>query len=345
MESLSVQETCGTTTTQQPTCGAMVEELMIAGERGPRRRLDSSNMHAPDSKVITVGSSPVENDRQLMRLHTKESEKAGSTGEVRPGQRNRYQPMSDIVRSFTDLVGLTTQRVSDGLNVPAHLLPINMDSFQSRHMRVQLSLNDPTLPQVYRTAHRLYVTGCPLVDMRSHGCTMRHIVGIGVHYDNWTYQCGFGLREVALMGGSWHDAVDMGFSPAHMSERDRNGAALLRDGPFNLTWNDLEYDLGLTIDEAIFEVGLTSADLAMLGEDLNSLIRRGFGSQHAQHMNEPSCNFQSTLNACPEDIDYVFGSNFSDKKKTAVSRTRKSVITQADPLMRERTSKQKSFVF
>jgi hypothetical protein len=319
--------------------GAMVSELQLAAVQVPRPRLESMDLDNKDSKVITAGSSPAESDRQIMLLAP--ADYAATRQSV--ARHDTLRPVSDIIRTFTDMVGITTRANARGIAGETPSLPINIEC--KRYMRVQLSMNDPTLPQAYRTAHRLYVTGCPLVDMRSHGCTMRHIVGIGVNYDDWTYRCGYGLREVALMGGSWHDAVDMGFSPVHISERDKNGTALLRDPPFQLTWNDLKYDLGLTIDEAIFEIGVTSADLAMLGENLSSLIHRGFGTQHAQHMNEPVCNFESTLKASSEDIQYVFGSSTSytkpRKEHSACTQSTKTVHRQANKTQHKQTN----FVF
>lgn len=285
-----------------PVRGDMVSELRRF--KAPHARLLSTKVDDRGTSMITATSSPVEGDRQIMLLR-----------DMVPGkQRHRSKKPSAVdslvgdsmVRSFTDMVGITTDTQRACAVVVGETNPVNMTAFECRKMRVQLSMDDPSISQVYRSAHRRYVSGCSLADMRSHGCTMRHLVGIGVSYDEWTQQCGYGLKEVAFMGGSWNDVVDMGFSPQHISDRDKNGAVLLRDSPFGVTWDDIEHDVGITVDEAVFEAGFNTSDFAMLGESLRDMILRGFGPLHAERMGEPASNFEYTLGASASDLNTVF---------------------------------------
>ena len=39
----------------------------------------------------------------------------------------------------------------------------------------------------------------------------------------------------------------------------------------------LEWSLGLTVDEAVGTIQLTTADFAVFGETISTLIRKGFG--------------------------------------------------------------------
>ena len=87
---------------------------------------------------------------------------------------------------------------------------------------------------------------------------------------------------------------------------EKNGPAILAGPPFNVDFNMLERDLGLTIDDSVFEFNFSSADFHVLGENVGSLVRRGLAPVHVQHMQEPASNFQLSLDACPADIQYLF---------------------------------------
>ena len=132
------------------------------------------------------------------------------------------------------------------------------------------------------------------------------------------------------MGGGWQHAVAMGFLPIHMNLRDRNSPSHLVDAPFAVRWLELERDLGITIDEAVFDVGLTSADFAILGETLESLLHRGFGPHHVQHMAEPKSNFEYTLGATSGQLRALVSKPetlYTDSGRTAVSDTGRTAVS------------------
>ena len=300
VESRSNHELVGTSMTtelsQFPDAGG-VETLVVS---------TSSN------RVLTRSTNHAENDRQLKQLdETYQRQKSQH-------QRNSYMMQAEeesggvfskTLSVFTDMVGLThkaAEQHKETSIVVGETLPINMNANQAREMRCKLSMADPTLDPFYIRAFQQYVAGCQLAEMRSQGCTMKHLVGIGICYDDWTSKAGYGLREVAFMDGNWSHVVAMGFTPDHIKERDRNGPTLLRDPPFSVTWEDLEYDIGLTVDEAVFVHGFTTADFAIFGETLTELVRRGFNSKHVEAMGEPRTNFELTLNATAEDLRMIF---------------------------------------
>lgn len=142
--------------------------------------------------------------------------------------------------------------------------------------------------------------------MKSSGCTMRHLLLTGVDYNEWNAK-GFGLREVAYMDGDWTDVVNMGFTPKHIMVRQRNGPTILRAAPFEVDWDTLEQDLGLTLDEAVFDHHFSTADFQMFGETLADLCgKRGFTREHAEAMGEPPTNFQLALSATETDLRIFF---------------------------------------
>ena len=52
--------------------------------------------------------------------------------------------------------------------------------------------------------------------------------------------------------------------------------------------------------------GFTTSDFAIFGECLESLVKRGFGPQHVEHMAEPMSNYEYTLHAAADDLRLVF---------------------------------------
>jgi hypothetical protein len=65
----------------------------------------------------------------------------------------------------------------------------------------------------------------------------------------------------------------------------------------------MSYPLGLTIDEAVFTLGFTAADFAVLGETVTTMRRRGFDHSHVQQMQEPVFNFESALRATQAELE------------------------------------------
>ena len=99
----------------------------------------------------------------------------------------------------------------------------------------------------------------------------------------------------------------MGFEPRHIvGHREKNGPSVLASPPFNLTWDNIEEDLGVTIEEAVLECRFTTADFAVLSETIDSMVRRGFSAIHATQMGEPPNNFEISLGATREDIEHLF---------------------------------------
>ena len=96
--------------------------------------------------------------------------------------------------------------------------------------------------------------------------------------------------------------VAMGFTPSHLKQRDRHGPVILKDPPFNVRWRQLAADIGLTVDEAVFDVGFTTCDFEMFGETLQSLMQRGFGREHRKSMKESDDNFAYSLAATREEL-------------------------------------------
>ena len=310
------------------------------------------------TRVLTQASNQVENDRQLRTLDSTQAQQRAQQAKnsylVQAKQASSSGMFAKTLGVFTDMVGLTTNAAASDEErvteiVVGETLPIHMTESQAREMRCKLSTADPTLDPFYVNAFHQYIAGCPLAEMRSKGCTMKHLVGIGVCYDDWTYKSGFGLREVAMLDGDWAHVVAMGFVPQHITERERNGPTLLRDPPFSVQWDDLEYDIGLTVDEAVFVYGFTSADFAIFGENLNDLIRRGFGPQHVDAMGEPKSNFEMILKATHEDLRILFpnqskldshfratGANGNDASRTFSKLTHVSAPLPPSNLLHER---------
>ena len=175
-----------------------------------------------------------------------------------------------------------------------------------RTLRVALSMHDPTLCDALVRAHQMFVSGESLKALRAAGINMGHLIRIGVTFEEWI-RCGYSARDVGFMEGQWHSLAQMGFTPKHMvGKRENSGPAVICAHPFNATFNDLERDLGLTIDESVFECGLSTADFSILGETIGTMRRRGFHATLAQHMKEPPYNYNMSLDANEHDILFLF---------------------------------------
>ena len=57
----------------------------------------------------------------------------------------------------------------------------------------------------------------------------------------------------------------------------------------------------------MYDLGLCCADFSILGENVASLVQRGFNKGHAQHMKEPPYNYTHALSATTEDVRFLFG--------------------------------------
>jgi hypothetical protein len=110
------------------------------------------------------------------------------------------------------------------------------------------------------------------------------------------------------MGGNWQEAIAMGFTPMHIrNDRVKSGPNVLVDVPFKLDWDMMERTMGITIDEAVFELDFSTADFAVFGETVRSLVRRGFAPVHVRKMNEPAGNYELSLEADKADVTFLFG--------------------------------------
>lgn len=252
-----------------------------------------------NTSMITPDSCAIENDRHLYFLDEMKSNRVvqGSSSSTR-GENNHFLYQLGVALGVVKLdVSTDTSSVLTAKELEE----------ARRDVRIRLSMDDPGMGEVHRKAHQLFVAGAPLTDMRANGVSIQHLYEIGVKFDDWSQRCDFGLKELAFMQGTWHDAVLMGFEPRHIVEhREKNGPSVLASPPFNLTWDNLEEDLGVTIEEAVLECKFTTADFAVLKETIDSMVRRGFSAMHATQMGESPNNFEISLGATREDISHLF---------------------------------------
>lgn len=259
-----------------------------------------------NSSLPTSLSHPVEHIRQLEIIHEDERLRDARMLEIHRSTAHTSAPTPHIGRIFSDFIGLTkptkelnTQEVKDK---SAHKL----NTEQRRDLRVQLSMDDLSLAPVLRQTHQEWVKGTPLQDMRTMGIGPDELIAIGISWSDWVQKQQYGVKELAFMGGSWQHAVRMGFMPEDIVlQRDKCGPNILREY-WKVTFEDLEWSLGLTVDEAVGTIKLTTADFAVLGESVSSLIRKGFGAQHAAAMEEPSSSFEMALSATDQDLRLLF---------------------------------------
>ena len=289
-----------------------------------------------NTTVITPQSSATENDRHLYFLD--EIKTVGQDGAV-----NGKSSSAKGIDGITNLTVIQQLSIALGFSAPTVLATntkctsaAELESAR-RELRIRLSMDDPTIDECHRKAHQMFVAGSTLTDMRANGITIKHFIEIGIKFADWAQRCEFGLKELAFMEGDWCDAVVMGFQPVYITScREKNGPSVLTAPPFNVKWDNLERDLGLTIDEAVFECQFTTADFAVLSENIATMVNRGFAPIHAEHMREPPNNFEISLKACEADLNFLFPGRIpqedcSSSQSNHVTRPTVSAFTTLPP--------------
>ena len=171
-----------------------------------------------------------------------------------------------------------------------------LPTLAQRDLRVRLCMDDPLLSDVHLLAHKMYVAGKGVVELRASGVTALHLAEIGVTYDEWSECYGFGVEELVFLGADWPTLCLLGFKPRCItSDRCKSGPSVIARPPLCVTFATLESTLGLTLDEAVFQLAFTTADFAMLGETMGSMEAKGFTDAHARHMGEPATNYTIAL--------------------------------------------------
>ena len=290
----------------------------------------TSPLAEPENAIYatTLHSNPVENDRnshknqQVMGPAANKIGNSGAmamcggtlTGNVaRPsGLMDTLSALSPKAASVLEYLSHTMGLGGAGADGMGTQSQGSTGADKRRTLRVALSMHDPTICSTLVRAHQMFVCGESLKALRAAGINIGHLIRIGVTFEEWV-RCGYSARDVGFMEGQWHNLAQMGFTPKHMvSKRENSGPAVISAHPFNATFNDLERDIGLTIDESVFECELSTADFSILGETVGTLRRRGFHSAHAQHMKEPPYNYTMSLDATEHDILFLFPESASD---------------------------------
>lgn len=151
-----------------------------------------------------------------------------------------------------------------------------------RIMRKRVSVDDPNLPENVRTAVRLFM--CDTWDsIVSKKVQARDLADGGVTFDELVSE-GLGLQDFKNINGTFKDAVRMGFSTKHMvNDPARCGPAVLVKY-FDMTFDKLTSQMGLTIDAAVYTCMFNLADLKLLSPSLANLIVHGFRQEHVHTM-------------------------------------------------------------
>ena len=247
-----------------------------------------------DSPVIGVNSNAIENDRQLNSLDVRVPTSSVTVTSL---------PLhKSLLSSISNLLGLQ--------DADMHYLRSSASTHghsKLREMQVRLSMNDPLFSEKHRTAHRLYVSGKTIPELRAAGVDATHLMEIGVTYDDWAYTYDLGVQDLIFLGAEWKVLLQMGFQPNHITaDRTKAGPTIIAQPPLCISFQTLEQTLGLTVDEAVFSLSFTTADFSVLGESLNSLIKRGLNHTHVAYMQEPIFNFEKALNGSADAITCLF---------------------------------------
>ena len=103
----------------------------------------------------------------------------------------------------------------------------------------------------------------------------------------------------------------MGFVPRHITKnRDKSGPVTISD--LAKCHHGRSRTACTSVDEAVSMLG-TTADFAVFGETVSSLVNRGLNKSHVDEMKEPPYNFLTALKASPADLKYLFGSHIASK--------------------------------
>lgn len=296
-------------------------------ETPPAQRI----MHGLPSTKVTGNTSmptslsyPTEYNRQMELVTEDEARRDQRTQEIHRlhNQMHYAQPAQpDLARKFSDFIGLTKPVVELNTQEVQDKSAANLCAEQRRDLRVQLSKDDISMPEILRQTHQEWVKGTSLQDMRTMGIGPDELVGIGVSWSDWLNKQHYGVKELACMGGTWQHAVRMGLLPEDIVvKRDKCGPKVLSD-TWGVTFNDLEWSLGVGVDEAVGSIGLTTADFAVLGETTGSLISKGFGQQHVELMKEPRSSFEIALQGTEQDLRFLFGNAEARQAEQAQRRT------------------------
>ena len=208
-----------------------------------------------NSTMSTRNTHPVESTRHLELIDSVDKQRDERMQQLsRPWQQQiAHQQQGAVVhaaRVFSDFIGFTKPQEPTAEFVVEEL-PCNLSTEQRRRIRVNLSMDDPSLPTGLRKAHQEWVKGTPLQEMRTMGIGPDELIHIGVGWADWLQKQQYGVKELNFMGGTWQHAVSMGFTPEDIVlHRDKCGPNLLREH-WKVTFDDLQWYLGLTVDEAV----------------------------------------------------------------------------------------------
>lgn len=153
----------------------------------------------------------------------------------------------------------------------------------AREIRIRWARNDPTVTQEHRFALDHWIKGSDITDMSSQGVTAQALAEVGVRFDQIT-RCKWGAHDLLVLGAKWENLVSMGFQPRDIVEdRAKNGPVVLRD-MYAVDFDKLQYSFGLTIDEAVLQLGFIVEDFAVLGMDWGKMVSKGLHPAHLDRM-------------------------------------------------------------
>ena len=257
--------------------------------------------------VIGMHSNAIENDRQLAAIDI-----AGGGIGCGSAQIPLHRSLFNSISSLLGLQGGDPDLLLGSSSLTSR-------QTKQRDLQVRLSMNDPLLSERHRIAHRLYVTGKPISELRAAGVDAGHLVEIGVTYDDWSRCYDLGVRDLVFLDADWDVLLRMGFLPKHLIvDRAKSGPTVVSQSPLNITFQCLEQTMGLTVDEAVFTLSFTTADFAVLGESLCTLMKRGFDHTHVAHMQETVFNFETALRGSPAAITHVFRNDSTTTEDTKI---------------------------
>ena len=156
------------------------------------------------------------------------------------------------------------------------------------------------------------------------GITTADIAATGVTFSIWL-DWGYDVHQLVFLGATWNDIKTLGFSKHHIvNHRDKAGPAVLAGPPLNVTFAQLQNEIGVTIDDAVNKLKFTTADFALLGETVESLVLRGFNSTHVQTMGEPASNYTLAFQASAKELSMIGLSGKTEYKPTVLPARRAS---------------------
>ena len=254
------------------TKARIVDPRLVCGHETPHRaEYTSPLVTSASSSQYTLphtGSNPAENTRRVKAAAMALEPAANSEGVVAEMMHSPLTKTASIAGTLSSvapraasMVEYLAQSLGFESSDTTGAQPLTSGVHKQRVLRVRLSMDDPTIDDVLRRAHQLFVSGETLQSLRAAGVTAQHLMRIGVTFEEW-HRCGLTVRDLGFMGATWRDVARMGFCPSHMTRcREGSGPSVLAGHPFSATFDDLERDLGLSIDEAIYVHHMTTARL------------------------------------------------------------------------------------